>query len=231
MLYCEVLHTYLKDMYGLLLHREHRQYISVQVQPLIVWQNDFVTLKGACITQPACVQVYDVQWVVLKRRAWVRCHRFIVSVHLKKVWMRFFRQVSSWADDHITAVVSEKTALSIQVLAIGGHVGDVEKGKEAFKEFASDFEGALVVPIGQRFSLLTLKKIFSSLASLVLVYFQRSLIRRKRYKASPVRGELTQEAGWLLYIHHCEVGEQVLVEAAHTVPMCPDWTGADPASF
>lgn len=145
--------------------------------------------------------------------------------------MRFFRQVGSRADDHIAAVVGKKTALSIQVLTVGGHVGDVEQGEEAFEESASDVERALVIPIGKCFSLLTLEKIFSSLASLILVDFQGSLIRGECNKASSVRGEFTQEAGRLLHVHHCEVGEQVLVEAAHTVPMSSKWTGADPTPF
>lgn len=194
-------------------------------------QDDLVAFKGARVTQATRVQVYDVQRVVLQRRAWIRGHRLVVAVHLEEMRMRLLGQISSRADDHVPAVVGEQTAFSIQVLAVRGHVGDVEKGEEAFEEFTSDIEGPLVVPVRQGLALLALKEVFRGLASLVFVDLKGSLIGGEGDETAPVGGELTEEAGGLLYIHHGEIGEEVLVEAAHAVPVSPEGARADPTSL
>lgn len=177
------------------------------------------------------MQVYDVQRVVLQRRAWIRGHRLVVAVNLEKMRMRLLGQVSGRADDHVPAVVGEQTAFSIQVLAVRGHVGDMEKGEEALEEFTSDTKRALVVPVRQGLTFLALEEVFCSLASLVLVDLQGSLIGGEGDETAPIRGELTEKARGLFHVHDSEIGEEVLVEAAHTVPVSPGWARADPTSL
>lgn len=69
-------------MDGLLLDRQHSQDVPVEVEPLIVRQDNFVTLKGPGVAQPASVEVYDVEGVVFKRRPRVGSHRFVVAIDL-----------------------------------------------------------------------------------------------------------------------------------------------------
>lgn len=62
-------------------------------------------------------------------------------------------------------------------------------------------------------------------------YLQGGLVRREGYKAASIWWEFPEEAGWLLNIDHSEVGEQVLVEAAHSVPVGSRPTRADTTSL
>ena len=59
-------------------------------------------------------------------------------------------------------------------------------------------------------------------------YLQRSLVRGEGNEAASIRWELPEEAGGLLYIDHSEVGEQVLMEAPHSVPVSSRSAWADP---
>lgn len=45
-------------------------------------QDDLVTLKGPGVTQPAGVEVDNVEGVVLQRRPRVGSHRFVVPINL-----------------------------------------------------------------------------------------------------------------------------------------------------
>lgn len=56
---------YLKDMYGLLLDRQHSQDVSIEVEALIVGQDDLVKFKGPGVTQSARMEVDDVEGIVL----------------------------------------------------------------------------------------------------------------------------------------------------------------------
>lgn len=56
--------AHLKDMYGLLLHWQHSQNVSVEVEALVVGQNDLVTLEGPGVTQLAGVEVNNMEGVV-----------------------------------------------------------------------------------------------------------------------------------------------------------------------
>lgn len=78
--------AHLKDVYGLLLDRQHSQDVPVQVEALVVGQDDLVTLEGPGVTQPASVQVDDVEGVVFQRGPRVRSHRFVVAIHLLGGW-------------------------------------------------------------------------------------------------------------------------------------------------
>lgn len=60
-------------------------------------------------------------------------------------------------------------------------------------------------------------------------YLQRSLVRGEGDEAASIWWKLPQEAGGLLHIDHSEVGEEVLVEAANSVPVSSRSTWADPA--
>lgn len=51
-------------MYSLLLDRQHSQDVPVEVETLVVGEDYLVTLKGPCVTQPACVEVNNVEGVV-----------------------------------------------------------------------------------------------------------------------------------------------------------------------
>lgn len=57
--------AHLKHMYGLLLDWQHSQDVPVEVEALVVGQDDLVTLKGPGVTQPASVEVDNVEGVVL----------------------------------------------------------------------------------------------------------------------------------------------------------------------
>lgn len=154
-------------MDGLLLDGEHGQDVPVQVEPLVVGQDDLVALEVAGVAEPARVQVYDVERVILQRGARVGSHRLVVAVNLEEVRMRLLRQVRRRADDHIAAVVREQAALAVQVLPVGGHVGHMEQREEALEEPTADVQGALVVPVRQGLALLTLEQVFSSLEEAV----------------------------------------------------------------
>lgn len=58
------LSAHLKDVYGLLLDRQHSQDIPVEVEALVVGQDYLVTLEGPGVTQPASVEVNNVEGVV-----------------------------------------------------------------------------------------------------------------------------------------------------------------------
>lgn len=105
------------------------------------------------------------------------------------------------------------------MLSIGSHVSDVQEGKEALKEAAADVEGALVIAVGQGLPILPQQQILRCMAALVLIDLQGGLVRGEGYEAASIWGELAEEAGRLLYVDHSEVGEKVLVEAAHAVPV------------
>ena len=61
-----------------------------------------------------------------------------------------------------------------------------------------------------------------------LAYLQRRLVGGEGDEAASVGRELPQEARGLLHVDHREVGEQVLVEAAHAVPVSAGPAGAHP---
>lgn len=145
--------------------------------------------------------------------------------------MRLLGQVRGRADDHIPTVVGEQAALTVQVLPVGGHVGDMEQDKEAFKEPPPDVDRSLVIAVGQDLSLVALQEVFRRLAALILVDLQRGLVRGEGDEVAAVRGELAQEAGWLLHVDHCEVGEDVLVENTDLVPVGAGFARADPAAL
>lgn len=77
-------------MYGLLLDRQHSQDVPIEVEALVVGQDDLVTFKGPGVTQPASVEVDNVEGVVFQRRPGVGSHRFVVPIHLvgEEIWMK-----------------------------------------------------------------------------------------------------------------------------------------------
>lgn len=133
--------------------------------------------------------------------------------------MRLLGQVSSRANDHVATVIGEQAALAVQVLPIGGHVGDMEQDKEAFKEPPPDVDRSLVVTIGQDLSLVALQEVFCCLATLIFVDLQRGLVGGEGNEVAAIGGEFAQEAGRLLHVDHGEIGEDVLVEDADLVPV------------
>lgn len=60
-------------------------------------------------------------------------------------------------------------------------------------------------------------------------HLQRGLVRREGDETASIRRELPEEAGGLLHVDHREVGEKVLVEAAHPVPVRSGSARTDPA--
>lgn len=221
----------LKDMDRLLLHRENGQDVLVEVQPLVVRQDDFVTFESPCVTQSACVEVYDVQGIVLQGGAGIRGYRLAVAVNLKEGRVRLLGQVRGRANDHVATIVGEQAALAVQVLPIGGHVGDMEQDKEAFKEPPSDVDRSLVVTVGQDLPLVALQEVFCCLATLILVDLQRGLVGGEGNEVAAIGGEFAQEAGRLLHVDNGEVGEDVLVEDADLVPVGAGFARADPAAL
>lgn len=68
------LRCYLKDVNSLLLHRENGQDVLIEVQPLVVRQDDFVTFESPCVTKSARVEVYDMQGIILQGGPGIRGH-------------------------------------------------------------------------------------------------------------------------------------------------------------
>ena len=67
----------------------------------------------------------------------------------------------------------------------------------------------------------TRAEVSSSHTHLIVIDLQRCLVRAECDEALPVRGELSQEAGRLLYVDEGEVREDVGVEAAVCVDAAP----------
>lgn len=82
---------YLKDVNSLLLHRENSQDVLIEVQPLVVRQDDFVTFESPCVTESPRVEVYDMQGIILQGGAGIRGHRLAVAVNLKEGRVRLLR--------------------------------------------------------------------------------------------------------------------------------------------
>ncbi len=51
-------------MNSLLLDRQHSQDVPVKIEALVVGQDDLVALKGPGVTEPASVEVNDVERVI-----------------------------------------------------------------------------------------------------------------------------------------------------------------------
>lgn len=92
--------------------------------------------------------------------------------HLEEVRRRLLGDVHRRAHDDVAAVVGEERALAVEVLAVRGHVGDVEQGEEALEETPSDVEGPLVVGREEGLALLSPEQVLSRLAALVFVDLQ-----------------------------------------------------------
>lgn len=221
----------LKDMNRLLLHRENGQDVLIEVQPLVVRQDDFVTFESPCVTKSARVEVYDMQGIILQGGAGIRGHGLAVAVHLEEGRVRLLGQVRSRAHDHVSAVIGEQAALPVQVLSVGGHVGDMEQDEEALKEPPADVDRSLVIAVGQDLPLVALQEVFCRLAALILIDLQRGLVRGEGDEVAAIRGELAQEAGRLLHVDHGEVGEDVLVEDTDLVPVGAGLSRADPTAL
>lgn len=58
--------------------------------------------------------------------------------HLKEVRRRLLWDVHCRAHNDVAAVVGEERALAVEVLAVGGHVRDVELREEALEESPAD---------------------------------------------------------------------------------------------
>lgn len=151
--------------------------IFIQVEPLIVRQDHFVTLECACVTQTASVKVNDVEGIVLKWGPWIGGHRLTVPIHLIEWRVRLVWEVGSRAHDDAAAVICEEATLPVQVLAIGRHVGNVQQNKKTLKEPTSDADRPLVIAIGQDLPFVSLQEVLCCLTALVLIDFKRCLVR------------------------------------------------------
>lgn len=222
---------HLKDVNSLLLHRENGQDVLIEVQPLVMREDDFVTLESPRVAESARVEVNDMQGIIFQRGARVRGHRLTVAIDLKEGRVRLLRQVSSRANDDVSTVVSEQAALAVQVLPVRGHIGDMEQDEEALKEPPSDVDRSLVIAVSQDLPLVALQEVLCRLAALILVDLQGGLVGGEGDEVTPIGGELAQEAGRFLHVDHSEVGEDVLVEDADLVPVGAGLARADPTAF
>lgn len=222
---------HLKDVNRLLLHGEDGQDVLIEVQPLVMREDDFVTLESPRVTEPARVEINDMQGIIFQRGARVGGHRLTVAINLKEGRVRLLGEVSSRANDDIPTVISEQAALTVQVLPVRGHIGDMEQDKKALKEPPSDVDRSLVIAVSQDLPLVALQEVLCRLAALILVDLQRCLVGGEGDEVASIGGELAQEAGRLLHVDHGEVGEDVLVEDSDLVPVGASLARADPTAL
>ena len=209
-------HCYLEYVYGLLLDGEDGEHVAVQVEALVVREEDLVAVEQSAVAQPACLELHQVQRVVLERRVRVRRHRLVVAVDVEEERMRLRRDVRSRPDDHVACVVREERALAVQMLRVDGDVRHVFEPEERGEERTPQRGGPVAFETRLVAAVIAQQRAGGGRTA-ELVDLQRRLVGGERDEVPAVGRELTQEARRLLDVDDAQVREDVGVEGARHV--------------